>query len=61
MEAVIGKAFLKHPVGVRNGCVIVDIDLAPLLTYFQNRDVWVFEPDEDNSSVPPYSPQNTLQ
>ena len=30
-------------------------DLTPLLAYFRNRDVWVFEPDEDDSSVSPYS------
>jgi hypothetical protein len=33
-------------------------DLTPLLTYFRSRDVWLFEPDEDNESVVPYSPQN---
>jgi hypothetical protein len=30
-------------------------DLSPLLSYFQNRDVWVFQPDVDNESVSPYS------
>jgi hypothetical protein len=37
---------------------ILGMDLTPLLNYFRNRDVWVFEPDEDNESVSPYSPQN---
>ena len=30
------------------------MDLSPLLIYFKNRDVWVYEPDEDDSSVTPY-------
>jgi hypothetical protein len=34
---------------------IPGVDLKPLLTYFRNRDVWVFEPDEDDSVVQPYS------
>jgi len=34
---------------------IPGMDLSPLLTYFRNRDVWVFEPDEDDSIVAPYS------
>jgi hypothetical protein len=34
---------------------IPGVDLKPLLTYFRNRDVWVYEPDEDDSSVRPYS------
>jgi hypothetical protein len=38
---------------------IPGMDLSPLLRYFQNRDVWVFEPDADDSSVHPYTPQNT--
>jgi hypothetical protein len=38
---------------------IPGMDLSPLLSYFRNRDVWVFEPDEDNESVSPYSPQGT--
>jgi hypothetical protein len=37
---------------------IPGMDLTPLLTYFRNRDVWVFEPDEDDSSMSPYSPQS---
>jgi hypothetical protein len=36
---------------------IPGMDLSPLLSYFRNRDVWVFEPDEDNETVSPYSPQ----
>jgi hypothetical protein len=35
---------------------IPGVDLAPLLQYFRNRDVWVYEPDEDDSVVSPYSP-----
>jgi hypothetical protein len=34
---------------------IPGMDLAPLLTYFRNRDVWLFEPDVDNRSVSPYA------
>jgi hypothetical protein len=34
---------------------IPGVDLKPLFTYFRNRDVWVYEPDEDDSSVRPYS------
>jgi hypothetical protein len=37
---------------------IPKMDLSPLLSYFRNRDVWVFEPDEDDESVSPYSPQS---
>jgi hypothetical protein len=37
---------------------IPGMDLSPLFSYFRNRDVWVFEPDEDDESVSPYSPQN---
>jgi hypothetical protein len=37
---------------------IPGMDLTPLLTYFRNRDVWVFEPDEDDSTVTPYSPSS---
>jgi hypothetical protein len=33
---------------------IPGVDLAPLLQYFRNRDVWVYEPDEDDSIVQPY-------
>ena len=32
-------------------------DLSPLFQYFRNRDAWVYEPDEDDSVVRPYSPQ----
>lgn len=35
---------------------IPGVDLAPLFQYFRNRDVWVYEPDEDDSSVAPYPP-----
>jgi hypothetical protein len=34
---------------------IPGIDLGPLLNYFRNRDVWVYEPDEDDSTVRPYA------
>jgi hypothetical protein len=34
---------------------IPGMDLGPLLTYFQNRDVWMYEPDEDDSTVRPYA------
>jgi hypothetical protein len=34
---------------------IPGVDLKPLLTYFRNRDVWVYEPDVDDSAVRPYS------
>lgn len=37
---------------------IPGMDLAPLLNYFRNRDVWMFEPDVDDESVSPYSPQS---
>jgi hypothetical protein len=30
-------------------------DLAPLLEYFRDRDVWIYEPDEDDSTVRPYN------
>jgi hypothetical protein len=30
-------------------------DLAPLFQYFRNRDVWLYEPDEDDSIVRPYA------
>jgi len=33
---------------------IPGMDLGPLLHYFSNRDVWLFEPDSDDSSVAPY-------
>jgi len=31
-------------------------DITPLLNYFRNRDVWIYEPDEDDSTVRPYTP-----
>ena len=37
---------------------IPGMDLTPLLSYFRNREVWLFEPDQDNESVSPYSPQS---
>jgi hypothetical protein len=40
---------------------IPGMDLAPLLTYFRNRDVWLFEPDVDNRSVSPYPTQSTAR
>jgi hypothetical protein len=33
---------------------IPGVDLKPLLSYFRNRDVWVYEPDEDDSAARPY-------
>jgi hypothetical protein len=33
---------------------IPGMDLSPLLSYFRNRDVWVYEPDEDDGSVAPF-------
>ena len=36
-------------------------DLRPLLEYFQNRDVWVFEPDERSQSLYPYSTPKPAQ
>ncbi len=36
---------------------IPGMELSPLLSYFRNRDVWLFEPDEDNGSVSPYFPE----
>jgi hypothetical protein len=38
---------------------IPGMDLGPLLGYFRNRDVWVYEPDVDDESVSPYSRQST--
>jgi hypothetical protein len=38
---------------------IPGVDATPLLTYFRNRDVWLFEPDEDNGAVSPYSPRDS--
>jgi hypothetical protein len=40
---------------------IPGMDLTPLLTYFRNRGVWLFEPDEDNERVSPYPPRSTPQ
>jgi len=37
---------------------IQGMDLGPLFNYFRNRDVWLYEPDEDDGTVTPYSPQN---
>ena len=34
---------------------IPGVDVKPLLDYFQNRGVWIFEPDEDDSAVRPYA------
>ncbi len=33
---------------------IPGMDLAPLFNYFRNRDVWLYEPDEDDQSVTRY-------
>jgi hypothetical protein len=33
---------------------IPGMDLGPLLQYFRNRDVWLYEPDSDDASVSPY-------
>ena len=33
---------------------IPGMDLGPVLNYFRNRDVWLYEPDEDDSIVSPY-------
>ena len=33
---------------------IPGMDLGPLFNYFRNRDVWLYEPDEDDSIVSPY-------
>jgi hypothetical protein len=41
---------------------IPGMDLSPLLRYFGSRDVWVFEPDRDDSIARPYLPEgNTAQ
>jgi len=40
---------------------IPGVDSMPLLNYFHNRDVWLFEPDVDNETVTPYSPQDASQ
>jgi len=34
---------------------IPGMDLGPLFSYFRNRDVWLYEPDEDDSIVTPYA------
>ena len=34
---------------------IPGMDLSPLLSYFKNRDVWLYEPDVDDSTAAPYS------
>jgi hypothetical protein len=34
---------------------IPGMDLGPLFNYFRNRDVWLYEPDEDDSNVRPYA------
>jgi hypothetical protein len=34
---------------------IPGMDLGPLLNYFRNRDVWLYEPEEDDSVVRPYT------
>jgi hypothetical protein len=34
---------------------IPGMDLRPLFNYFRNRDVWLYEPDEDDSIVRPYA------
>ena len=39
---------------------IPGMDLSPLLNYFRNRDVWIYEPDADDSIVRPYSPQGAV-
>ena len=36
---------------------IPGMDLTPLLSYFKNRDMWVYEPDVDDESVTLYSSQ----
>jgi hypothetical protein len=37
------------------------MDLTPLLTYFRNRDVWIFEPDEDDSTITPYAQKDAAE
>jgi hypothetical protein len=34
---------------------IPGMDLGPLFNYFRNRDVWLYEPDEDDSTVQSYA------
>jgi hypothetical protein len=36
-------------------------DLTPLFQYFHNRDVWLYEPDEDDSLVRPYTSERGAQ
>jgi hypothetical protein len=52
-EYVYNKADIDHAktVWARE---IPGRDLAPLLQYFRNRDVWIYEPDEDDSMARPY-------
>ncbi|MGH9681025.1 MAG: hypothetical protein ACRD4Y_13840 [Candidatus Acidiferrales bacterium] len=38
---------------------IPGVSLAPLLSYFRNRDVWIYEPDKDDSAVRRYSVRGT--
>jgi hypothetical protein len=33
---------------------IPGVDVGPLLSYFRNRDVWLFAPDDDDENVSPY-------
>jgi hypothetical protein len=40
---------------------IPGMDLRPLLSYFRNRDVWLYEPDVDDGSVSPYSPPDSAR
>jgi len=40
---------------------IPGMDLGPLFNYFRNRDVWLYEPDEDDGTVTPYAPQTARQ
>jgi hypothetical protein len=40
---------------------IPGMDLGPLFQYFRNRDVWVYEPDEDDAVVTRYSLQPAAQ
>lgn len=35
---------------------IPGMDLQPLFQYFYNRDVWLYEPDDDDSEARPYGP-----
>jgi hypothetical protein len=36
---------------------IPGMNLKPLFDYFHNRDVWLYQPDEDDSTVEPYASQ----